>query len=335
MKGPSLHYDTRVLREFCCEACGRTVRAPASATSRTCICSDPPKFMRPVDRRKPVSPDVSRFITPVDPADDIEEDIVDEVPYVPHVPVKPPPPARFANRRKLYDETAVVSEDNFGDGVSSDAGEESSSSDDIAVEFSQETTSNGLKDLPENIGREQRRPQGRRRGRGGSNDGDRPSETQRTPQAQRSSESERSTDRSQEGSPGGNANPSRSRESDRAAGSERSKRNDRPPRNSRPARNDRQGNSSSNRNQGSNRRTNDGKAPATPSETRSLPGSAEDAQNKVTNSNKDSDLTFPDDAMREDSNSVADPATPQGEGRPRRSRRRGRRRGPRPEGGGE
>ena len=84
--------------------------------------------MRPLERPKTVSPDVSRFITPVDPADAIEEEDVDEVPYVPHVPIKPPPPARFANRRKLYDDTTSVNEPDFGEGITADAGDESNSS---------------------------------------------------------------------------------------------------------------------------------------------------------------------------------------------------------------
>lgn len=108
MKGPSLHYDLRVLRVFCCDACGRKVQTAGSVTSHTCVCSDPPKFMRPLDRPRTVSPDVTPFISPADPEDLIEEDIIDEVTHVPYVPPKPPAPARFANRRKLYDETAIT-----------------------------------------------------------------------------------------------------------------------------------------------------------------------------------------------------------------------------------
>ena len=117
MKGPSLRYNTRVLRVFCCDGCGRQVETPGHVTSQTCRCSDPPKFMRPLDRPRTVSPDVSMFISPADPEDLIEVDEIDEVPYVPHVPIKPPPPARFANRRKLYDDSVPQVEPDFGDGL--------------------------------------------------------------------------------------------------------------------------------------------------------------------------------------------------------------------------
>ena len=117
MKGPSLRYDMRVLRVFCCDACGRQVQTPGHVTTQTCLCSDPPKFMRPVDRPRTVSPDVSRFISPADPEELIEVDEIDETPYVLHVPIKPPPPARFANRRKLYDDTAAQEEPDFGEGI--------------------------------------------------------------------------------------------------------------------------------------------------------------------------------------------------------------------------
>ena len=124
MKGPSLHYDLRILRVFCCDACGRQVQTPGRVTSQTCQCSDPPKFMRPLERPRTVSPDVSRFLSPLDPSDLIEADEIDETPYVLHVPIKPPPPARFANRRKLYDETATETvtdaEPDFGDGITSE-----------------------------------------------------------------------------------------------------------------------------------------------------------------------------------------------------------------------
>lgn len=73
--------------------------------------------MRPLDRPRTVSPDVSMFISPADPEDLIEVDEIDEVPYVPHVPIKPPPPARFANRRKLYDDSVPQVEPDFGDGI--------------------------------------------------------------------------------------------------------------------------------------------------------------------------------------------------------------------------
>lgn len=321
MKGPSLHYDMRVLRQFCCDACGRIVQAPAWTTSRTCTCSDPPKFMRPLERPKTVSPDVSRFITPVDPADAIEEEDVDEVPYVPHVPIKPPPPARFANRRKLYDDTAVVSEANFGEGVSADAGDDSASNEDAADEFPPEINSNSSRpnDTPENRGSELRRPRRRQRGRGGSNDEDRSAETQQ-PTVLGNSDSL------------GTERPLRN---ERPSANQRPSRNERTPRSGRPPRKDRQGNDSSNRNQPGNRRPNDSNGPAASSDTRNVPQSTDDVRSKVSNSDDDHDVVFPDDAASEGVDSPSDPATLQGEGRPRRSRRRGRRRGLRPEGGGE
>jgi len=131
MKGPSLRYDVRVLRVFCCDACGRQVQTRGNVTSQTCQCSDPPKFMRPLERPRTVSPDVSRFLSPADPSELIEVEEIDEAPHVPHVPIKPPPPARFANRRKLYDETAKEAEPDFGDGIASD--QENAAISDVAV----------------------------------------------------------------------------------------------------------------------------------------------------------------------------------------------------------
>ena len=125
MKGPSLRYNMRVLRVFTCDRCGRQVQTPGNVTTQTCLCSDPPKFMRPLDRPRTVSPDVSMFISPADPDDLIEVDEIDEIPYVLHVPVKPPPPARFANRRKLYDDTAAQDELDFGAGIVHDIASDS------------------------------------------------------------------------------------------------------------------------------------------------------------------------------------------------------------------
>ena len=328
MKGPSLHYDTRVLRQFCCDACGRIVQAPAWATSRTCMCTNPPRFMRPLERPKTVSPDISRFITPVDPADEIEEEI-DEVPYVAHVPIKPPPPPRFANRRKLYDDTATASEPDFGEGVTADAGEESTFGDDVADDSSPETSPSQPNDSTNNSGDESRRPRGRRRGRAVSNDGDRSGGIQRPPQAQRSSESERSAGSTQGPTSSGNPASRGSSAPDRAFGGERPARNERRPRR------DRQENISSNRNQRGNRRPNNSNAPLIPSDSRNDSKSAVDVTGSVLNSDNDPDVVFPENAISEGTDSPSDAATPQGEGRPRRSRRRGRRRGSRPEGGGE
>jgi len=87
--------------------------------------------MRPLERPRTVSPDVSRFLSPPDPSELIEVEEIDETAYVPHVPIKPPPPARFANRRKLYDETATEAEPDFGDGIASD--QENAADSDAAV----------------------------------------------------------------------------------------------------------------------------------------------------------------------------------------------------------
>jgi hypothetical protein len=117
MKGPSLHYDLRVLRVFACDACGRQVQTPGHVTSQVCQCSDPPKFMRPLERPATVSPDVSRFISAPDADELLEVEEIDETPYIPHVPLKPPPPPRFANRRKLYEDTDGGGQSDFGDGI--------------------------------------------------------------------------------------------------------------------------------------------------------------------------------------------------------------------------
>lgn len=321
MKGPSLRYDMRVLREFCCDACGRTVQAPAWATSRTCMCSDPPKFMRPLERSKTVSPDVSRFITPLDPADAIEEEDVDEVPYVPHVPIKPPPPARFANRRKLYDDTAPAEEPDFGEGVSADAGDKTTFNENSAVELPQDIALGQPHDARGNSDRDQGRSRQRRRARGGSN-----GET-RTPETQRSPDSDSLTNSTQAPSSTRNVPSSSLPASNRTRGGDR------------PLKGDCHGNNPSNRNQRAQRRPHDANRPddanrpTTPPETRAIPKTAEAVRSDE--SHADRDIEFPDDVTPEGSDATTDEATPQGEGRPRRSRRRGRRRGPRPEGGGE
>ena len=325
MKGPSLRYDMRVLREFCCDACGRTVQAPAWATSRTCMCSDPPKFMRPLERPKTVSPDVSRFITPLDPADAIEEEDVDEVPYVPHVPIKPPPPARFANRRKLYDDTAPAEEPDFGEGVSADAGDKTTFNENSAVELPQDIASDQPHDARGNSDGDQGRSRQSRRARGGSI-----GET-RSPETQRSSESDISTNSTQAPSSTRNAQSPRLRDSNRTPGGDRPLKNDR-------HRNDRHGNNPSNHNQRAQRRPHDANRPddanrpTTPPETRVIPKAAEVVRSDE--SHTDRDIKFPDDVTPEGTDATPDSGTLQGEGRPRRSRRRGRR-GPRPEGGGE
>lgn len=173
MKGPSLHYDLRVLRVFCCDACGSQVQTPGHVTSQTCLCSDPPKFMRPLDRPRTVSPDVSQFISPADPADLIEGVEIDETPYVLHVPVKPPPPARFANRRKLYDDTAAEDQPNFGEGIVQDATSEANSRVEPADEVPQDIGNESRVEPSETVAGDMGRPRRRRRGRGDSTDGER------------------------------------------------------------------------------------------------------------------------------------------------------------------
>ncbi len=189
MKGPSLHYDLRVLRVFCCDACGRLVQVPGNVTSHTCQCSDPPKFMRPLERPRTVSPDVSNFISPPDAADLLEVDEVDEVPYVPHVPIKPPPPARFANRRKLYDDTAAEIEPVFGDGIIHDVESESDSSvkpadDQPRKNERPHSHTSGTARPSENTDRDRNRPR-RRRGRGGSTDAGQPPSREAAPKTRR------------------------------------------------------------------------------------------------------------------------------------------------------
>lgn len=179
MKGPSLHYDLRVLRVFVCDACGRQVQTPGHVTSQVCQCSDPPKFMRPLERPATVSPDVSRFISAPEPDELLEAEEIDETPYVPHVPLKPPPPPRFANRRKLYEDTDHEGQSDFGDGILQESTDESGSEHDASdlemlkteVPRKPRRDSDPAKtERPvENTGRDRNRSR-RRRGRGGPSD---------------------------------------------------------------------------------------------------------------------------------------------------------------------
>ena len=186
MKGPSLHYDLRVLRVFVCDACGRQVQTPGHVTSQVCQCSDPPKFMRPLERPATVSPDVSRFISAPDADELLEAEEIDETPYVPHVPLKPPPPPRFANRRKLYEDTDGGGESDFGDGILQVPAGESDSESDSENDASEpeilktEVQRNARRDPDptkaarpvENTERDRNRSR-RRRGRGGPSDSSR------------------------------------------------------------------------------------------------------------------------------------------------------------------
>ncbi len=185
MKGPSLRYDMRVLRVFSCDGCGRQVQTPGHVTTQTCLCSDPPKFMRPLDRPRTVSPDVSRFISPADPEDLIEVDEIDETPYVLHVPVKPPPPARFANRRKLYDDTAAQDEQDFGVGIVNNTANDSP----VRGEAPMEIVSNPGHEKPSKesdpaVG-DKEHSRRRRRGRGGEPDTTRPQGSHTAPPTRR------------------------------------------------------------------------------------------------------------------------------------------------------
>ncbi len=117
MKGPSHPLELRVLRVFTCGACGRKVYVPGAVTSHLCSCGDPPRFMVPEDRPATRSPDVTRFISPADPSDLIEEPEIDLGPHVPFVPRLPPRPAQFASRRKLSDDIDKFVPAEFGDGV--------------------------------------------------------------------------------------------------------------------------------------------------------------------------------------------------------------------------
>lgn len=119
MKGPSLQYDLRVLRIFHCDGCGREAQVPAGVTSHTCACTDPPKFMRPLERVRVTSPDVTAFLSVPDPSELVEETVEVEEPYVPYIPPMPPKRVQFPNRRRLSDDIDKFQPAEFGDGVDS------------------------------------------------------------------------------------------------------------------------------------------------------------------------------------------------------------------------
>jgi hypothetical protein len=116
VKGPSLRYDLRALRVFRCAACGREVRLPAHRTHSLCSCSDPPKFMAPVDRAKAQPPDMTAFITVPTEPDPPDEELPEE-PWVPFIPQLPPRPERFPGRRKLSDDIEKYQPPEFGAGL--------------------------------------------------------------------------------------------------------------------------------------------------------------------------------------------------------------------------
>ena len=191
MKGPSLRYDMRVLRVFSCDACGRQVQTPGNVTTQTCLCSDPPKFMRPLDRPRTVSPDVTRFISPADPEDLIEVDEIDETPYVLHVPVKPPPPARFANRRKLYDDTAARDEPDFGEGIVNNTANDSPVRDEAPTELAWNADLEKPSQESDTADGDKGRSRRRRPGRVGEPDTARPQSSNATPPTRRPDARER------------------------------------------------------------------------------------------------------------------------------------------------
>lgn len=121
MKGPGQQFDLRALRVFRCRFCGRQISVPGSVTSHLCGCSDPPQFMTAIDRAATVSPDVTAFISPVDPADVEVEDAAQleaeeaYVPYVPQIPVRPP---QHPGRRKLSEDIERYQPAEFGAGLS-------------------------------------------------------------------------------------------------------------------------------------------------------------------------------------------------------------------------
>jgi hypothetical protein len=128
-----------------------------------------------------VSPDISRFISAPDPEELNEVPDVDETPYVLHVPIKPPPPARFANRRKLYDDTAAETVPDFGEGVVDEIAAESTSIDDFPEETMREASGENSDDAAEKKEGGGGRSGRRRRGRGGEPDADRSPGSQRPP----------------------------------------------------------------------------------------------------------------------------------------------------------
>lgn len=121
MKGPGQQFDLRALRVFRCRSCGRQISVPGSVTSHLCGCSDPPQFMTAVDRAAVVSPDVTAFISPADPAEvELDEAAQLEaeaayVPYVPQIPVRPP---QHPGRRKLSEDIERYQPAEFGAGLS-------------------------------------------------------------------------------------------------------------------------------------------------------------------------------------------------------------------------
>jgi hypothetical protein len=122
MKGPALQYDVRALRTFVCDACGRQCPLPGRFTSCQCFCSSPPRWMRLLDRPAVVVPDVSRFLSPADPADTVvDENESDEV-----IPGWKPPiferPPQGPQRRRLSEDFVSSNTGDVAAGSGEDAG---------------------------------------------------------------------------------------------------------------------------------------------------------------------------------------------------------------------
>ncbi|MCA9047901.1 MAG: hypothetical protein KDA89_04195 [Planctomycetaceae bacterium] len=63
MKGPTLQYELRIYREWCCPGCGRVVRTRGNVTSRSCLCTSPPQFMNLKEPAAAAPFDASAFAT--------------------------------------------------------------------------------------------------------------------------------------------------------------------------------------------------------------------------------------------------------------------------------
>ena len=73
IKGPSLQHDLKVLRVWKCPACGRSVRAEGSVTSRICECDEQARME--FSDAEPLPPaDVSQFVSYMTPEFQTEDD---------------------------------------------------------------------------------------------------------------------------------------------------------------------------------------------------------------------------------------------------------------------
>jgi len=331
VKGPSLRYDLRALRVFRCAACGREVRLPAHRTHSLCSCSDPPKFMAPVDRTKAQPPDMTAFITVPTEPDPPEEDLPEE-PWVPFIPQLPPRPVQFPGRRKLSDDIEKYQPPEFGAGL--DSSEVTSTEDSSGTETS---APGGSRDDRRPSGRSaDRPPRGPRPGQSGG----RPSgPSSRTPQSGRGNAP---SSHQRRGEPG-RSDPARGDAGPRDHGRSQQGRGerDRGPRNQGEQRTDRR----------PNRRDRSGpRSPVAGNEVRPTDefGSGIDADSQTGNSSRNQPRSVPEDetlnipfagdvpGLTENDSEDGDTETPTdgtAARRPRkRNRRRGRRGGRGPEG---